>query len=45
MTTTGKRARRESGLNRHGCHRVNHTRKSSAKRRRMGWYGTRRTLQ
>jgi hypothetical protein len=40
MTATGKKARRNQGLNRYGCRRVNHARKSPAKQRRMGWYRT-----
>lgn len=40
-TATGKKARRESGLNRHRLHRANHTRKSEAKTHRAGWLRTR----
>jgi len=37
MNATGKKARRESGLNRHQLHFNNHKKKSRAKIRRMRW--------
>jgi hypothetical protein len=39
MNATGKRTRRMTGLNRSQAHRLNHTPKSQAKRRRSGWVG------
>lgn len=42
MNATGKRARKNSGLNRYGLHRANHATKSAAKIRRAGWVGQRR---
>jgi hypothetical protein len=37
MNATGKRARRATGLDRYGVHRMQHAVKSDAKRRRMNW--------
>jgi len=37
MNATGKKFRRETGLNRHEIHFNKHTNKSDAKRRRAGW--------
>ena len=37
MNATGKRARKQSGLNHSGCKRARHTHKSTGKVRRMGW--------
>lgn len=42
MIATGKRARRETGLNRYECRKARHTRKSDAKVRRAGWTGERK---
>jgi hypothetical protein len=40
-TATGKKSRKLFGGNRHSVHRNNHTPKSEAKIRRMGWTRTR----
>lgn len=37
MNATGKRARKQTGLNHAQLHRQNHAIKSAAKRRRMHW--------
>lgn len=37
MIATGKKARRETGLNRHELHRVKHSPKSEKKIRKMRW--------
>lgn len=42
MNATGKRNRKATGLNRFGLHRANHSTKSAAKLRRMGWISTRK---
>ena len=43
MNPIGKKARRENGLNRHALKKANHTIKSEAKVRRMGWHRSNKT--
>ena len=43
MNATGKRARAQTDLNRYGVHRLQHTPKSYAVRRRKHWIRARRT--
>jgi len=42
MNATGKRTRKHTGMSRSQLKRTNHSRKSAAKRKRMGWYGQRK---
>ena len=37
MTSTGKEARKSSGLNRYELHKGSHSSKSPEKRAKMGW--------
>lgn len=37
MNSTGKKMRKQKGLNRYELHKASHAHKSTAKRRKMGW--------